>query len=113
MTKDILDPSALISLLPTLLPPSHKSLSSPQDAISALLHSIFAAVDFRLIAVDEVSPPSSTLANVLPAEWNKNGPGHYTFRYKHDQSSLEFVLTVSKLGGRTVMNAIAVEVRPC
>ena len=37
--------------------------------------------------------------------------GHYTLRYKHEQSSMEFVIKVSKLGGRTVINAIAVEVR--
>lgn len=31
-------------------------------------------------------------------------------RYKHDQSSLEYVITVSKLGGRTLINGIANEV---
>lgn len=67
---------------------------------------------FRLIAIDESSGQNLSSATVLPAEWNKNGPGHYTFKYKHDQSSLEFVLNVSKLGGRTLINAIAVEVSP-
>lgn len=110
-TTDILDPSALISLLPTLLHPSSKSLASPQDAIAALLHTVLTAVAFRLVAVDETSAADSTLANVLPPSWNKDGPGHYTFRYRHDQSSLEFILKVSKLGGRTLINAIAVEVR--
>lgn len=111
MVNDILDPSALISLLPTLLPPASKSLVSPQDAITALLHSIFTAVAFRLIAVDESSHANTALGNVLPNEWNKDGPTHYTLRYRHDQSSLEFILKVSKLGGRTLVNAIAVEVR--
>lgn len=68
-------------------------------------------VAFRLIAVDESAPALSTLANVLPVEWNKSGPGHYTFRYRHEQSSLEFVMKIAKLGGRTLINAIAVEVR--
>ncbi|KAG6832924.1 hypothetical protein H0H92_004808 [Tricholoma furcatifolium] len=108
-TTDILDPAALISLLPTLLPPSSKSLASPQDAIAALLHSIFTAVAFRLIAVDESSPSAVIENNTLPLEWSKNGPGNYTFRYRHDQSSLEFILKVSKLGGRTLINAIAAE----
>jgi proteasome inhibitor subunit 1 (PI31) len=48
---------------------------------------------------------------VLPVEWNKNGPAHYSFKYRHDQSSLEFLITVSKLGMRTLINAIALEVR--
>ncbi|KAG5340980.1 hypothetical protein C0989_012354 [Termitomyces sp. Mn162] len=109
MTTDILDPAALISLLPTLLPVSSKILTSPQDAIAALLHSIFSAVAFRLIGIDESSSSASIENNVLPQGWNKDGPGHYTLKYKHDQSSLEFVLKVSKLGGRTLINSIAIE----
>jgi proteasome inhibitor subunit 1 (PI31) len=106
----ILDPSALLSLLPSILPPSAKSLSSSQDAIAALLHSIMSTLAFRLIAIDESSLSNLPSTTILPAEWNKNGPGYYTFKYRHDQSSLEFVLNVSKLGGRTLINAIAVEV---
>ncbi|KAF8222750.1 hypothetical protein L208DRAFT_1412953 [Tricholoma matsutake] len=107
MSSNILDPSALLSLLPSLLPPS--SISSPQDAIAALLHSIMSTLAFRLIAIDETSVQNLPSATVLPTEWNKNGPGHYTFKYRHDQSSLEFVLKVSKLGAHTLINAIAVE----
>ncbi|THV08683.1 hypothetical protein K435DRAFT_740978 [Dendrothele bispora CBS 962.96] len=106
---NVLDCSALISLLPTLLPSSDKKLSSPQDGLAALSHSILSALAFRLIAVDDSSPASSDSNNVLPLEWNKNGPGSYTFRYRHDQSSLEFIVKISKLGSRTLFNAIAAE----
>lgn len=105
-----LDPSAIISLLPTLLPPTNKNLASPQDGLAALIHTAMSALAFRLIAVDDMSPAISSLINILPAEWNANGPGHYTFRYKHDQSSLEFIMKVVKLGSRTLINAIAAEV---
>ncbi|KAJ7047495.1 PI31 proteasome regulator N-terminal-domain-containing protein [Mycena alexandri] len=105
---NVLDPAALISLLPTLLPPSKKTLASSQDGIAALLHAAMTSLAFRLIAVDDSSSASSPLT-VLPEEWNKSGPSHYTLKYKHDQSSLEFVLTISKLGGRTLINAIALE----
>jgi proteasome inhibitor subunit 1 (PI31) len=108
--SNALDPSALLSLLSSLLPPNSKSLISPQDAIAALLHSSMSTLAFRLIGLEESSPVLSSSDNVLPEGWNKNGPGYYSFRYKHDQSSLEFVLSVSKLGGRTLINAIAVEV---
>ncbi|KAL0949685.1 hypothetical protein HGRIS_009722 [Hohenbuehelia grisea] len=107
MSNNLLDPSAIVSKLPSYLPSSAKTLKSPHDGIAALLHTAMAAVEFRLI--DDHTPANSTLLNVLPAEWNQHGPGNYTFRYRHDQSSLEFVMKVAKLGSRTLINAIAVE----
>lgn len=106
----LFDPSALLAKLPTLLPPDAKLLASPQDAIVALLHTVMATVAFRLIAVDDASPSTSDLANILPREWHKSGPSSYTLRYKHDQSSLEFLIKVTKLGPRTLINAIALQV---
>ncbi|KAF7313694.1 hypothetical protein HMN09_00526200 [Mycena chlorophos] len=105
--SDILDPAALIAALPALLPPD-TTLSSPQDAIAALLHTAMHTLAFRLIAVDDASTSTSPLP-VVPASWNRSGPNHYMFKYKHDQSSLVFVLTISKLGGRSLINAIALE----
>ncbi|EAU84910.1 hypothetical protein CC1G_00429 [Coprinopsis cinerea okayama7 len=105
--SNILDPAALISLLPTILPSDSKTLSSSHDALAALLHTVFTALAFRLTAVNDV--PAATTGNVLPEEWKKNGPGHYSFNYRHEQSSLEFAVTVAKLGSRTVINAIALE----
>jgi proteasome inhibitor subunit 1 (PI31) len=107
----LLDPAAILASLPNLLPPSSKKLSTPHDGIAAILHTTMSAVGFRLVAVDDVSPARSILTNVLPDEWNAHGPGNYTFRYRHEQSSLEFVMKIAKLGGRTLVNAIAVEVR--
>ncbi|KAF9055078.1 hypothetical protein BDZ89DRAFT_1097827 [Hymenopellis radicata] len=107
MANDILDPAALISLLPTLLP--NKALSSSEAALAALLHTVLSAVAFRLVGVDDTKTTDSYPNNVLPENWNQYGPGNFTFRYKHDQSSLEFIVKVSKLGDRTVFNAIAVE----
>jgi proteasome inhibitor subunit 1 (PI31) len=67
------------------------------------------ALEFRLVAADESSPPLLE-TNVLPPQWNKQGPGHYALRYKHNQSSLEFLVKVVNLGRRTLINAIALEV---
>lgn len=110
MANDILAPTTLASLLPTLLPASSKKLESQQDGIAALLHTVMSSLGFRLIAIDDDVPGRTIPENILPEGWNKNGPGHYTLRYKHDQSSLEFVVKVLKLGGRTLINAIALEV---
>ncbi|THH13274.1 hypothetical protein EW146_g6926 [Bondarzewia mesenterica] len=109
MANDVLDPSALISALPTLLPINKKRIETPYDAVSALLHTALIALGFRLIAVDDTSPAVVNLSGAFPDAWNLHGPGHYTFRYRHEQSSLEFVIKIAKLGSRTLVNAIAVE----
>lgn len=110
MSANILDPSALIQAIPTRLPLTKKRLESPQDGIAVLTHTALAALGFRLIAVDETAPGRTFDSNVLPDEWNQHGPSHYTFRYKHEQSSLEFIVKVVKLGSRTMINSIALEV---
>lgn len=111
MSSSILDPSALTAKLPKLLPKGNKALKSPQDALAALVHTVLAVLGFRLVGVDDSSSQGTYEDNVLPEGWNAYGPGHYTFRYKHEQSSLEFVMKLAKLGTRFTINAIAVEVR--
>lgn len=113
MSHNVLDSSALISALPQYLPQSKKTLQTPQDGLASLFHTIMGVLGFRLVAINDTSPPQSFQDNVLPDDWNANGPGNFTFRYRHDQSSLEFVLKVSKLGTRTMVHAIAVEVGNC
>lgn len=110
MSASILDPSAILSTLPQLLPAESKALASPQDGIASLLHAALTILGFRLTAIDESSTSHNQIpSNVLPNGWNQGGPGHYTFKYRHDQSSLEFIIKLSKLGKRTLINAIALE----
>ncbi|KAI0758293.1 PI31 proteasome regulator N-terminal-domain-containing protein [Irpex lacteus] len=109
MSNNILDPSALLSKLPSLLPTGKRELKSPQDGLAALVHTALSILGFRLVGVDDSATISTFENNVLPFEWNSHGPGAYTFRYKHEQSSFEFLLKISKLGGRTMINAIAIE----
>ena len=106
--SNILDASAILSSIPNYLS-SSKVLSNPQDAIAALVHTILSVLGFRLVGVDDSSSSGSFEGNVLPEKWSLNGPGNYTFRYRHEQSSLEFIIKVSKLGSRTLINAIATE----
>ena len=108
--SEILDPSALLSSLPKYLP-IDKELKNPQDALAVLIHTILSDLAFRLVGIDEDSSPSTYEGNVLPEEWNKHSPGNYTFRYRHEQSSLEFLVKISKLSNRTLIHAIASEVR--
>lgn len=104
---NILDSSSLLTSLPKLLP-GPKTLNHPQDALTALTHAVFSVLGFRLVGVDESS--SGTFPdNILPDIWNSQGPGSYTLRYRHEQSSLEFTIKVTKLGSRTLVNGIASE----
>lgn len=111
MANNVLDPTALVNQIPNLLPPSNKILPSPHDGIAVLIHAAFTALGFRLVATDDVSLARPHPDNVLPDDWNTKGPVDRTFRYSHEQSSLEFLVKVIKLGQRTLINAIAVEVR--
>ncbi|KAI0650618.1 PI31 proteasome regulator N-terminal-domain-containing protein [Trametes meyenii] len=109
MSTNILDASALLHALPNVLPDKKKKLESPQDALAALVHTVFTVLGFRLIGIDESGPTRTFEDNVLPEEWNQHGPGNYALRYKHEQSSLEFLVKVVKLGSRTLINSIAIE----
>lgn len=109
--SNILDPATLTTQLVARLPPSNKRLSSVHDGIAALIHTIFSALAFRLIAIDDISSARTFQDNILPEDWNTKGLTDHTLRYKHEQSSLEFLVKVVRLGQRTLINAIALEVR--
>lgn len=107
-----LDPSAIISVLPTLLPAELRVLQSQHDALAALIHTVMARLDFRLVGLDDSSTRLQSSDNVLPEAWNRSAPESYTFRYTHSQSSLEYLVKVVKLGKRSVIHGIALEVSP-
>ncbi|KAJ3795692.1 PI31 proteasome regulator N-terminal-domain-containing protein [Lentinula aff. detonsa] len=108
-TSTILNPNTLLSLIPTLLPPSNPSLTTPQHALAVLSHAILSSLGFRLANSNSESnsdsPSSSNPSpNTLPPSWTPT-----SLQYKHTQSSLQFIITLSSLGRRTIINAIAVE----
>jgi proteasome inhibitor subunit 1 (PI31) len=107
---DVLDPSALLASIPKLLPEGQKTLASPQDALVVLFHAAMASLAFRLVGLDDSSSSRGFAENVLPIGWNKTGPDSYTLRYKHDQSSLVFLLKLVKLSTRSLIHGIAIEV---
>lgn len=41
--------------------------------------------------------------------WSCDAQSHREFRYAHPQSSLEFIIKVSRMGGKTVIMGVAVE----
>ena len=85
--------------------------ASPQlknafDAIALAAHGSMLAVGFRLVGLGEdhrieASSDASRL-QALPTEWNANN-GSYSFRYAHSQSSMEFLLKVSRMANKAVI----------
>lgn len=39
--------------------------------------------------------------------WTEESPSHREFRYAHSQSSLEFIIKLSRMGGKTVIMGVA------
>jgi proteasome inhibitor subunit 1 (PI31) len=111
MTDDPFSPSKLLELLPKLLPLSLEQLSTPIVTLAALVHAIHVNLGFRL------DPPHSQAEGVddvqernrLPDEWGQAGRD-LSFHYKHEQSAMTFEVSITKLGSRAIVNAIAVEV---
>ncbi|EEQ91787.1 uncharacterized protein BDCG_06907 [Blastomyces dermatitidis ER-3] len=72
-------------------------LKNPWEAIALIGHACMIAVDFRLIGLEEdhrieSQEPSSPL---LPKEWNASST--YAFKYAHTQSSMQFLLKITRL----------------
>lgn len=124
MAEDSLLPSNLLPLALSLLPSSITStsptstdsaikpisLNNSIEALGLLIHSIHSSLGFRLIEPKPLEPKEgeSETSNELPLNWNSNGSPK--FKYKHEQSSLDFIISVVELGGRALIAAAAVEV---
>ncbi len=127
----------LQQLLPRSASDDVPQLRSPSDALSAMIHTIMTRLDFRLTGLsedDRLPPPATTTSassgttesssspttdasssaasiasNTLPSSWNAKGPDHYSFRYKHHQSSLDYLVKIVKLGNKAVIHGIALQ----
>ncbi|EST04903.1 PI31 proteasome regulator [Kalmanozyma brasiliensis GHG001] len=110
--SDPLDPAALLQVLPTLLPSTDgPQLQNASDALAALIHTVLTRLDFRLtgLSEDDRLPISSSPSNQLPPNWNASSPAHHSFRYKHHQSSLDFLIKIVKLHNKALIHGIALQ----
>ncbi|KAL9075729.1 MAG: hypothetical protein Q9161_001481 [Pseudevernia consocians] len=91
---------------------SSPHLKNPYDAIALLSHGCMRAVGFRLIGLGEdhkiEATPETSDAPPLPQQWNSSTSDDYAFRYAHGQSSLQYLLKVSRLGSKAVVNCLAI-----
>ncbi|GAA5987270.1 hypothetical protein JCM5350_008125 [Sporobolomyces pararoseus] len=101
-SEDLLSATQLLSLCHSLSP-SSTCLSSPSQVVLLLVHSIHSSLSFRLID----PKPQQQDKNELPRDWEKSSSNN-GFKYKHDQSSLEFIISVVDLGDKLLIVGNAV-----
>lgn len=85
-------------------------LRNAYDAIALAAHASMLAIGFRLVGlgedhrIDAQSDPSEP--SPIPTEWNAQS-GSYAFRYRHSQSSMEYLVKVNRMGNKAVIMAMA------
>lgn len=123
-STNALSPDAILDYMSKSLPAQSNDgplLKDPYSAIALFSHACMLAVGFRLIGLGEddkigqfvqschadfsdmVIEAQSNPEDVqpLPNEWNASSS--YAFRYAHSQSSLEFLIKVTRLGGKAII----------
>ncbi|MCJ1311963.1 hypothetical protein MMC25_005637 [Agyrium rufum] len=110
---NIFSANSLASVVKASLPESNPELRNQYDAIALLSHSCMLVVGFQLVGLGEdhkiESHSSATDVRPLPAEWNATTSANYAFRYTHPQSSLTYLVKISRLGNKAVINGLGIE----
>lgn len=81
------------------------AIKNPYAAIALFTHACMLAVGFKLVGLgedDKIEAHSET-ENVqqLPAQWDQHSS--YAFRYSHPQSSMEYMIKVTRLGNKAII----------
>lgn len=102
------------------------SIKNAYEAIALIGHASMVAAQFRLVGLGEehniglsnsnlarklitnLSIESNTDATILPKDWNAHN-NTYSFRYTHQQTSLEYLLKINRLGNNAVIMGLAGE----
>lgn len=116
-------------MLSSLPPDADPQLKNPFDTVAILAHACMLVVGFRLEGLGEdhrmgklvldcsmtcgrlmyiEEPSEGTDIKPLPREWNASSTYDYSFRYAHDQSSLKYMVKISRLGGKAVVNGMGI-----
>lgn len=106
-SSNLLAADALVKIIASNL----RDKSSPQiktsyDAVAVATHAVMIAVGFRLIGLGEDDKidvqADAAQSPSLPEEWRASSP-NYAFRYAHDQSSMEYLLKINRMGNKAVV----------
>ncbi|KAF1955703.1 hypothetical protein CC80DRAFT_593916 [Byssothecium circinans] len=110
-TGNPLSAESLATFMASSLPRgAEPSLKNAYEAVALATHAGMLSVGFRLIGLGEDTRIDASAdahnPQPLPAAWNAHSS--YEFRYAHSQSSMEYLITVIRLGGTAVVNGLAV-----
>lgn len=107
-----LNPASLCSIIRKSIQPE-TGLKDEYDGLACLAHACMLSTGFKFIELGEAEKAQQSITaselSSLPAAWNTSNSSMYAFRYTHDQSSMEFVIRVSRMGRRTMIFGIAVD----
>ncbi|KAK2782712.1 hypothetical protein FQN53_009636 [Emmonsiellopsis sp. PD_33] len=105
-TEHSLSPSNILDRAAASLGDADEPLKNQWEAVALISHACMIAVDFRLIGLEEDhSIESQEPSSPLPKEWNASST--YAFKYAHPQSSMQYLVKISRLGGNAVIFALA------
>jgi hypothetical protein len=104
---NVLSAASLSHMIRASLPKdASPQIKTSHEAIALASHASMMAVGFRMVGLGEdhklETPSDRDDIHELPAEWNANA-GHYSFRYKHSQSSMEYLLKANRMGNKVVV----------
>ncbi|KAJ5811343.1 hypothetical protein N7474_007644 [Penicillium riverlandense] len=109
MSADSLQQDNVLSLAARAIQPEAEgqpSLKTSYEAVALIGHACMVAANFRLVGLGEDHTiETSAASSTLPAEWNAHTT--FAFRYAHEQSSMQYLLKVSRLGNNAVIFALA------
>lgn len=107
LVGNVLSADSLAGVMASALPQdASPQLKTAYDAIALASHSSMVAVGFRLIGLGDDDRLAESQSTHLPQSWNASAP-NYAFRYAHNQSSMEYLLKVNRMGNKAVVLAMA------
>ncbi|KAI9891076.1 MAG: hypothetical protein M1814_003275 [Vezdaea aestivalis] len=105
MASNPLSAKSLQQAMSTVLPEAQTSLKNVFEAIALTAHAIMTSLDYKLVGLDEDDTLPSRDSLELPDTWCSGSS--YAFQYSHPQSSLKFIMRISRLGTKALLHGIA------
>ncbi|KAK4126435.1 hypothetical protein N657DRAFT_688965 [Parathielavia appendiculata] len=114
MAPDPLGPPAVLEAMANALPTHEKDdttsdMSSSLDCVALFVHACMINLGFRLLGFNEdkkIEAECARIAPRLPPQWNRS-IGSHSFIYAHNQSSMQFVIHIDRMGAKTEVRGLA------